>query len=341
MFDKIISAVNQIVPNSFLVGGAVRDHLLGLEIKDWDFASAYTPDEIQQYVENAGRKAFTIGKKFGTIGFKVEVDGKFYPVEITTFRTEQYPDNTRKPQVHFVTDIVEDLARRDFTINAMAINKDGVLLDPFGGMDDLLTNKLIKTVGTPKQRFAEDPLRILRMVRFSGRYGFEIDLATKKKAHSMRWELLRVSKERWVLELDNILSHSKASEMIDLCFELELFQIMIPELQLQYNYDQNSKYHQYVLHEHTCKVIAAVSDMHNLELSWVALLHDIAKPFTRTQNKSGYSNYINHELLGAEMASSVCRNLKFSNKKHDFIVTEIKNHLNDASILRPFDNMSK
>ena len=325
---------------TFLVGGAVRDTILGKPVKDWDFTTPASPDEIEAAIVATGRKTYNIGKKFGTVGFKFETSGQVFEyVEITTFRKEIYFEKNRKPQVDFVTDIQEDLGRRDFTINSMAMKSDLKLIDPFNGVEDL-KNKIIRAVGNPKIRFKEDPLRMLRAIRFASSLDFMIEEKTWDKLCSARWSLLDISKERWVLEMDKILSQNNPERGLDLLMDSGLLGIIIPELSLQLNYNQNSTYHDFDLWTHTKNVISGVPNT-ELNLRWTALLHDIAKPFTKTENKQGYSNYLSHELLGAEMANKVCNYLKFSNERTAFIIENITNHLKPESPLKKYDDGGK
>ena len=157
----LFAKVEQILTPVYLVGGSVRSSLLGQPPSDYDFTTPLAPDEIEAAVRRAGHKAYTIGKRFGTIGFKL--DGHF--IEVTTFRSERYHAGSRRPDVTFIGDITHDLSRRDFTINAMAIAPGGRLIDPFGGYDDL-KNRLLRTVNKPFDRYNEDPLRMLRAARF-------------------------------------------------------------------------------------------------------------------------------------------------------------------------------
>jgi len=325
---------------TFLVGGAVRDTILGKPVKDWDFTTPASPDEIEAAIVATGRKTYNIGKKFGTVGFKFETSGQVFEyVEITTFRKEIYFEKNRKPQVDFVTDIQEDLGRRDFTINSMAMKSDLKLIDPFNGVEDL-KNKIIRAVGNPKIRFKEDPLRMLRAIRFASSLDFMIEEKTWDKLCSARWSLLDISKERWVLEMDKILSQNNPERGLDLLMDSGLLGIIIPELSLQLNYNQNSTYHDFDLWTHTKNVTSGVPNT-ELNLRWTALLHDIAKPFTKTENKQGYSNYLSHELLGAEMANKVCNYLKFSNERTAFIIENITNHLKPESPLKKYDDGGK
>jgi tRNA nucleotidyltransferase (CCA-adding enzyme) len=339
----------------YLVGGAVRDFLMDKEPKDWDFTTALTPDLVKARLQNASKSCHTQGEKFGTIGTKIESglfrqknlkDPIFVDVEITTMRGEEYDQLTkkellisRKPSVNYITDLKEDLSRRDFTINSMAMDSSGKIIDYFGGIEDI-KNGIIRTVGDSKLRFKEDPLRILRGIRFAGKFDYELEQKTWDRICKMKFELLRVSKERWVIELDKILGFKDPSAGLNLLMDSGVLGVIIPELSLQKNYNQNSRFHDFDLWTHTVKVVKNIpSD--NLNLRWTALLHDIAKPFTRTENKNGQSNYIDHDLLGGEMVSKTCNYLKFSSDKKNYIVEQVKNHLKIDSELKKYDDISK
>ncbi len=356
--NKILEKVTEMLkPHPvYLVGGAVRDYLMGDEPKDYDFCTPLEPDEIEKIVQANGRRAYLTGKRFGTIGFKVEIDEKFHMVEVTTFRAEEYATKNRKPKVKYVKSITEDLSRRDFTINAMAIRlTKGHLriIDPFCGQEDL-EHRLIRAVGNPKQRFKEDPLRILRAVRFAARLNFEIEELTYKKMQKMAIHILDISKERWMMELDKILQSENVERGLMDLWKSNLFKFMIPELELQSNYDQNSAYHPWNLDVHTIKVVEAVrKETDDLNLLWAALLHDIAKPFVRTdkivlektmissESKRVKSNYIGHQTLGAEMVDRIATNFKWSNERREEVISLVKNHLEDNCPLRKYDNEGK
>jgi tRNA nucleotidyltransferase (CCA-adding enzyme) len=206
-----------------------------------------------------------------------------------------------------------------------------------------LKNGVIKAVGNPKIRFKEYPLRILRAVRFAASLGFEIEPKTWDKLCKMRFDLLKISKERWVLEIDKILSlenPEKLEKGLEMLMESGVFGVIIPELILQKNYNQNSPYHNFDLWTHTKKVVCNVP-FEDLDLKWTALLHDIAKPFVRTENKNGNSNYINHDILGSQMSLKVSSYLKFSNLRKDFIFENILNHLQSESKLKIYDDLGK
>jgi tRNA nucleotidyltransferase (CCA-adding enzyme) len=324
----------------WLVGGAVRDLLLGLEPKDYDFSTPAGPDEVVEAIQKAGYKPYLLGQKFGTIGFKFQYAPKrFEYIEITTFRKESYIPGSRKPDVEFVQDMILDMSRRDFTINAMAIGVDGILWDEFGGLEDL-KNGIVRAVGQPKPRFKEDPLRILRAVRFAAKYNFELEEQTAIYCAKMAWSLLTVSKERWVIELDKILGSVGVRKGLNLLMDLKLFKVMMPYLELQKGYDQNSPWHDFELWEHTLNVVENVPAK-NIELRWVGLLHDIAKPMVRVENPKGHSNYMNHEILGAQIAGQLCSYLKFSKARTDYIVSQIHTHLDPDSDLKIYDDGGK
>ena len=284
---------------------------------------------------------YLTGKRFGTLGCKI--DGEM--VEITTFRSEQYEPGNRKPKVEFVKNIHQDLSRRDFTINSIAIRlcKGHLrIIDPFCGQEDLEAG-VIRAVGNPKQRFKEDPLRILRAVRFACRYNFPIEEVTLKKMKSMAVHLLDISKERWNSEIDKILQTTHIKFGLTYLWEANVFKYIIPEIGMQKGYNQNSKYHKLTLDEHTIKVIEAVrKDTDDLNMLWGALLHDISKPFTRTKNiNSGFSNYINHEILGAEMVNRIAKHLNWSKERSESVISLVRNHLNKDCPLREYDNLGK
>jgi putative nucleotidyltransferase with HDIG domain len=314
------------------VGGCLRDELLGREPKDYDFSTPLSPDEIEASVKAAGRRAYVTGKRFGTIGFKLE--GQF--VEVTTFRTEKYERGSRKPNVEFVDDITHDLSRRDFTINAMA-RRGSRIIDPFGGRFDLMQRR-IKCVGLPKDRYREDPLRMLRAARFASQLDFEVDQLAESTAGKCANKILDVSRERWVAEMDKLLVTDKPSLGLDFLARTRLLNFMIPPLAIQVGYDQNSTWHDLTLWEHTLATVDAAPN--DVDLRWAALLHDVGKPFVRT-DRPDRSNYIMHDLLGAEIAKSVGLYLKWSNARIEKVSETIFNHLRDDSPIREADNASK
>ncbi|MCK5625150.1 HD domain-containing protein [Candidatus Pacearchaeota archaeon] len=361
--EKIVTLLKEVERimspyNIYAVGGCVRDSLLGVEPKDYDFCTNASPDEIEEKVKADGKRAYLTGKRFGTIGFKIEYEGKFEMIEVTTFRTEEYEKGNRKPDVKFVKNIQIDLGRRDFTINAMAmrLTNDGKLrlIDPHDGEEDLLKWRLIRCVGNPKMRFKEDPLRMLRAIRFSCRFNYEIEQKTMEKMMSGAIQILNISKERWMMELDKILQSENVERGLMDLWQSNLFKFMIPELELMSDYDQNSQYHPWKLDVHTIKVVEAVrKETDDLNMLWAGLLHDIAKPFIRTnktlktsgeqlkQGRTYKSNYIGHEILGAEMVNRIATHLNWSKERHEKVVELVRNHLENDCPLRKFDQEGK
>lgn len=243
----------------YLVGGSVRDLVMGNEPKDYDFTTAMVPEDMIDKVKAAGRKAYTIGEKFGTIGFKVPIMEvvdhgepepgtfitqdyaweKFYYVEVTTFRSEVYTSKSRKPEVKFVPSLDEDLARRDFTMNAMVLRSDGSIYDPYGGRLDIHA-KQIKTVGLPKDRIIEDPLRIFRAARFAARYNFTIDPNFIGKARQLADRIFDVAVERWVQELDKLLVSDYANRGLTELVKMGIIERILPEVQPLILLEENS-----------------------------------------------------------------------------------------------------
>jgi len=328
----IYNYVKSIIEPVYLVGGSVRDIILKQEPKDYDFSTPLPPDEIESKIKSAGKRAYLIGKRFGTIG--MTLDGQM--IEITTFRTEKYEKDNRKPQVEFVDNITADLSRRDFGINSIAW-RDGQYIDPNCGKLDILERK-IRSVGNPSHRINEDSLRMLRAARFMSQLDFSIDDYLKGMIKKKSYKILHISKERWCMELDKILLSDNPSKGLNLLAETRLLNFMLPEMSLQVNYEQNSFYHQYDLWTHTLKVVE--NSRKNINLRWAAFLHDVAKPFVRT-DREDRSNYIYHDYLGGEIVEKYGKYLKWSNERRDKVKELVLNHLNPACELKQYDDMSK
>jgi tRNA nucleotidyltransferase (CCA-adding enzyme) len=259
-------------------------------------------------------------------------------VEITTFRSEQYNLGSRKPKVAFVKDMTADLSRRDFTINAIA-KRDNRVIDPFNGRFDI-QNKVIKCVGEPKHRFKEDPLRMLRAGRFASQLNFCVEYNTESAVFDMSYKILEVSKERWVMELDKLLDTPMPSIGLNFLMHSGLLKYIIPELALQYEFNQDSPYHDLTLWDHTVKVVDLCPSS-DINLRWSALLHDIAKPFVKTKNVKGYSNYIRHDYLGYDMVKRIGAHFKWSNDRLKVVSELVRDHLADGNVLKQYDNLSK
>ena len=333
MDNILLSKVGKLVSPIFLVGGSVRDELLGKIPKDYDFATPLLPEKIESLIRSAGRKPYLTGKRFGTIG--VKIDGML--VEITTFRTEIYKEKSRKPDVEFVADLPSDLARRDFTINAIA--RDGInIYDYFNGQEDL-KNKIIKCVGKANERFKEDPLRMLRVARFASQLGFSIEEDTEDMCKQLNYKILDISKERWVMELDKILTTDNPDIGLDFLMRTRLMNFILPEISLQFEFDQQNPNHSLSLWEHTKKVVLNIPN--DIELRWAALLHDIGKPFVKQKKVENHYNYHKHDMLGKEFVNKLALYLKWSNDRRDNVMNLVFNHMDNNSPLRKADLEAK
>ena len=336
-YREIYLEAGQVIGEIYMVGGSVRDVFLGICPQDYDFCTPLLPDEIEEKVRLAGKRPYLIGKKFGTVGFKIK--GKV--CEVTTYRTECYEKNSRKPKVDFVNDLYLDLERRDFTINAIALRFNGVdeeFIDPFGGRADI-EKGIIRAVGSAEERIKEDPLRMLRAARFVSELDFDLDDpltdAIKKRARS----IFTVSKERWTSELDKLLTGDNPEKGLQVLADTGLLRYIFPELWLQIGFDQDSPYHSLTLWEHTKKVVSM--SQNNIETRWASLLHDVGKPFVKNKNSKGYSSYTMHDKVGSEMACGIAYRLKWPKKREEIVTHLILTHMDDNSPLRETDNRAK
>lgn len=300
----------------YCVGGCVRDAVLGLIPHDYDLCSAATPAQMKAVF--AHRQLVLAGEKHGTVG--VVTDEGI--VEITTFRTESgYEDNRHPDRVEFVTDITQDLARRDFTVNAMAWSPLRGFADPYGGRADL-ERGILRAVGNPATRFQEDSLRILRGVRFAVRYHLSPDPETEKAMGEQAFLMDNLARERVFEELCKLLPLVNAGDLLR--FAPILAQV-IPELAPTQGFDQHSRHHAYDVFTHTAYVMEAVPA--ELPLRWAALLHDIGKVPTFTRDAAGQGHFLGHAGIGAAMADTVLRRLKAPTALREQVVLLIELHM--------------
>ena len=300
----------------YAVGGCVRDALLGRVPSDYDLCTAATPDQTKQVF--SGFPLVLAGEKHGTVG--VIINGEV--VEITTWRTEGgYRDNRHPDWVKFVPTIEEDLARRDFTVNAMAWSPVRGLRDPFGGQNDL-KNKVLRAVGDPATRFREDALRILRGVRFGLRYGLTAEENTREAMVSLVPLLDNLAKERVFDELCKLLPLVTPEDLLTYA---PILTRAVPELAPTLGFDQRSPHHAYDVYTHTTKVVGAVPP--ELPLRWAALLHDVGKPPCFSQDETGRGHFKGHAEAGAEIAGRALRHLKAPNDLRERVVLLIEKHM--------------
>lgn len=311
----------------FLVGGPVRDLLLGQEPTDLDFTTNALPSETRAIAEGIpGTSIFDIGEQFGTIGVVVPVGDHAIPVEITTYRSEQYLRGDRHPDVQFGDRLDVDLSRRDVTVNAIAINvATGEIIDPFYGRADIEIATL-RAVGNADDRFAEDPLRLLRVARFVSQLGFTIEGETFAAMIRQAPQLEHISKERIYAELTKLLVGSYPAEGLQVLLDTGLLTEAMPELRPLADEALSSPgiHREKDLWEHTKRVVA--QSVPRATVRWAALLHDAAKPLTRSVDDRGEVHFYGHELAGARLAGRLLRNLKADKRTEKHVSRLVELH---------------
>ena len=311
-----IDTLEQAGFQAWAVGGCVRDSILGLTPNDYDLCTDALPEQTEAVF--SGYPLILNGKKHGTVG--VILGGNV--VEITTFRTEgEYLDNRHPEWVEFVPDIKKDLARRDFTVNAMAWSPTRGFADPFGGREDL-KNHILRAVGDPELRFREDSLRILRGARFAVKYWLTPEKATEQAMQELAPLMDNLARERVFYELCKLILLADADDLQR--FAPVITQVL-PELKPQLHYDQSTHYHKFDLYTHTSLVVAAIP--RQLPLRWAALLHDIGKPDSRTESEDGQAHYYGHAQRSAQMAEDCLLRLKAPTALREKTVLLIEKHM--------------
>lgn len=301
---------------AFVVGGCVRDSIMGKTANDWDMTTSATPEEALEVFKDF--RTIPTGIKHGTITVLIDKQ----PLEITTFRIDgEYTDNRRPDSVSFTRNIENDLSRRDFTVNAMAYNENDGIVDLFGGMSDI-ENKIIRCVGDPDKRFNEDALRIMRAIRFSATLGFEIEEKTADSIRRNKHLLKNIAPERIRVELEKLLSGDDAEKIL-LDFSDVIFEI-IPELKKTSGVKQNCPYHIYNVWEHIVKSVA-VSEK-NKYIRLAMLLHDIAKPDMKTTDEKGRDHFKGHASVSADTAFEILKRLRYDNKTISTVTKLIFHH---------------
>lgn len=304
---------------AYIVGGSVRDSQMGKALpKDYDITTNALPEEIVKLFS----KTIPTGIKHGTI--TVMINGNGY--EVTTYRIDgEYLDSRRPEDVTFVSSLKEDLARRDFTINALAFNEEEGIIDYFGGMGDL-NNKIIRAVGEPSKRFQEDALRMLRAIRFAARLDFHIEEKTLEGIKENCYLILNVSNERIRDELCKMLVCNNAAKALRLLEETKLLGFILPELQETVGFHQQNPHHDKDIFEHILAVVEKCPQQLNLRVA--ALLHDIAKPQCFTVDKQGVGHFYGHDVKGCILSELILRRLKFDNESISKISLLVKEHMN-------------
>ena len=299
---RIIGTLQEHGYEAYAVGGCIRDSILGREPEDWDITTSAMPEETKALFD----KTFDTGIQHGTITVLLEKEG----FEVTTYRIDgKYEDSRHPKEVTFTRNLREDLLRRDFTINAMAYNETDGLVDIFGGLEDLEAG-MIRCVGTAKERFKEDALRILRGVRFAAQLGFDIEEDTRQGMKELAWTLQNISAERIQVELVKMIT-SKRPEMLREAYELGMTRIVLPEFDQLMTTGQETPHHMYSVGEHTLHAMKNIRADKILRLAM--LLHDMGKPALKTVDEAGVAHFKKHALESERIAENVLRRLKFDN----------------------------
>lgn len=303
--EKVQYILNTIIEagyEAYAVGGCIRDSILGRIPDDWDITTSATPYQVKELF------GYTIdtGLKHGTVTVMLDKEG----FEVTTYRIDgAYEDNRHPKEVTFTRSLIEDLKRRDFTINAMAYNDAAGLVDAFGGMEDI-GRKMIRCVGDPKERFMEDALRIMRAVRFSAQLGYQIEPGTREAISKLAPNLMHISAERIQTELIKLVTSSHP-EKLKLAYETGITKVILPEFDVCMETEQNNPHHCYSVGEHILKSMENIRP--EKALRFAMLFHDIGKPETLTVDEEGIFHFHGHQAVSEEMAHKILKRLKFDN----------------------------
>ncbi len=315
--QSIIERLQTAGYEAYAVGGCVRDSILGRVPQDWDITTSATPYEVKELF----RRTIDTGIQHGTVTIMMGDCG----YEVTTYRIDgEYEDNRHPKDVIFTSNLVEDLKRRDFTMNAMAYNHEKGLVDAFGGIEDI-ERKIIRCVGDPRQRFDEDALRILRAVRFAAQLGYTIEEQTYEAMSEYSQALESISAERIQVELVKTLV-SDHPEYLELAYQANITRIILPELDAIMNLTQNNPHHCYDVGHHTLKSMENIPA--NKWLRLTMLFHDMGKAYTRTTDEQGVDHFYGHGIKSEEIARIALKRLKFDNQTISCVTKLVKFHDN-------------
>ena len=313
--------INLLIDNgykAYAVGGCVRNSILGIDVNDVDITTSAMPWEVEAVLNDSGINFFETGLKHGTITAVVNKEN----FEITTFRADgEYLDNRHPESVEFVRDLEDDLARRDFTVNALAYNENEGIIDIFGGVKDI-ENKIIRAVGDPVKRFNEDGLRIMRALRFASVLGFVIEENTKKAIFDCKELLHNIAWERLFSELVKLIMGDGAEQI--LLEYKEVIAVIIPEFKKCFDYPQNSKWHLYDVYTHIVKSVALAPKKDYIRLA--LLFHDIGKPECKTTDDKGQDHFKGHPEISANYAREILNRFKTSNEIKNKVVKLVELH---------------
>jgi poly(A) polymerase len=318
--NKVLHQLSEAGFESYLVGGCVRDLLLGNEPKDFDIVTSATPTQVAEVFPGAS----LVGAHFGVS--IIQMEGHTF--ELATMRRDGvYVDSRRPEEVTFTTDVYEDMQRRDLTVNAMVMDLNGNVHDlGNGGLEDL-KNKVLRAVGVPADRFEQDALRLLRAVRFACKLGFTIEPNTLKGMQENAHRIVFVSAERVAQELVDILTSGRADVGMELLLQTRLLGFVLPEVQAMVGVEQNDLHHpEGDVWVHTKLLLAQLEKGCSVTLALAALLHDVAKPVTKGE-KNGQPTFYGHEEVGAKMTRDILNRLRFSTDVVDTVVSHVAQHM--------------
>ncbi len=316
--DKVKYIITQLEAagyEAYAVGGCVRDSLLGREPSDWDVTTSAKPQQVKEVF----RHTIDTGIQHGTVTVMLDREG----FEVTTYRIDgEYEDSRHPREVVFTANLIEDLKRRDFTINAFAYNNQSGIVDAFDGMKDL-DRGIIRCVGEAEERFGEDALRMLRAVRFSAQLGFAIAEDTQTAIQKLAPNLQNISAERIQAELVKLLLSDNPDSMRD-AYELGITRIILPELDIAFATAQHNPHHQYTVGEHLMQSLLHTRADKSLRIA--ALLHDIGKPSVKTTDEEGIDHFRGHVEVSEQMAVDILKRLKFDNDTIDKVQKYVRYH---------------
>ena len=313
--EKILQTLDEHGYEAYVVGGCVRDSVLGRDPHDWDITTSASPEQVKEIFD----RTIDTGIQHGTVTVMIDREG----YEVTTYRIDgEYEDGRHPKEVCFTSSLEEDLKRRDFTMNAMAYNPSKGLVDLFGGMDDM-ENHVIRCVGDPMERFQEDALRIMRAVRFSAQLGFAIDDSTRQAITALAPNLKYVSAERIQAELVKLLA-SPHPDYFRVAYETGITREFLPEFDACMETEQNTPHHCYTVGEHILHSTLNVPADKVLRLTM--LFHDIAKPLMKTTDENGCDHFKKHAEKGETVVKGILRRLKFDNDTIDKVTRLVRWH---------------
>lgn len=332
--ETILVSLHTHGEKAYVVGGCVRDILMGNKPHDWDICTSATPEQVKNILHRY--PIIDTGLKHGTVTVVME-DGNY---EVTTFRIDtSYSDGRHPDHVRFVRRIDEDLSRRDFTMNAIAYNNEDGIVDPYGGEDDIEAH-LIYCVGAPDYRFGEDALRILRAVRFSAQLGFRIEFSTAEAMRRQKDRLGSISAERIGVEFKKTVCGRYASNAIR--DSQDIFCKIIPELAPMIGCEQNNKYHHEDVFAHTLTALGNAEACRQIPREWAddyvrlaLFFHDFGKPVSKTTGEDGFDHFYGHAQVSGKIAEEVMRRLRFSNAEIETVVQLIAHHDVEFSPTKP------